>query len=105
MVRQYLDTKPDPQVYEFLQHSFAELTERFGGVAGTTFRTFPSYPQRYTEAVKPQPPAPAELAGCRVEPVKSPRVATRFTEDDLMVREFLPNASRALVRKGRFVAA
>ena len=105
MVRQYLDTKPDPQVYEFLQHSFPELTERFGGVAGTTFRTFPSYPQRYTEAVNPQPPAPAELAGCRVEPVKSPRVATRFTEDDLVVREFLPNTSRALVRKGKFVAA
>jgi len=105
MVRQYLDTKPDSQAYEFLEYSFDELTEKFGGVAGTTFRSFPSYPQRYTEAVRPQPPAPLELAGCRVEPVKSPRVATRFTEDDIVVREFLSNNSRALVRKGKFVAA
>jgi hypothetical protein len=105
MVRQYLDTKPDSQAYDFLQYSFAEMTEKFGGVAGTTFRSFPSYPQRYTEAVRPQPPAPAELGDCRVEPVKSPRVATRFTEDDIVVREFLPNASRTLVRKGKFVAA
>jgi hypothetical protein len=105
MVRQYLDTNPNPEAYDFLQYSFAELTEKFGGVAGTTFRSFPSYPQRYIEAVVPQPPAPAELEGCRVEPVKPPRVATRFTEDDLVVREFLPNTSRALVRKGKFCAA
>ena len=105
MVRQYLDTKPDPAKYDFLQYSFEELSHKFGGVVGTTFRTFPSYPQRYTEAVKPQPPAPAELADCRVDPLKAPRIATRFTEDDLVVREFLSNTSRALVRKGKFCAA
>jgi hypothetical protein len=105
MVRQYLATRPDPQAYEFLQYSFPELTEKFGGVAGTTFRSFPSYPQRYTEAVNPQPPPPVDLAACRVEPVKRPRVPTRFTENDLIVREFLPNTSRTLVRKGRFCAA
>jgi hypothetical protein len=55
--------------------------------------------------VTPQPPAPAELASCRVEPVKPPRFATRFTEDDITVREFLPRTSRALVRKGKFCAA
>jgi hypothetical protein len=105
MVRQYLDTKPDPQTYDFLQYSFAELTEKFGGVVGTTFRSFPSYPQRYTERVDPQPPAPAELGDCRVEAVKAPRVPTRFTEDDVVIREFLPATSRALVRKGKFCAA
>jgi hypothetical protein len=31
-----------------------------------------------------------------VEPLKLPRVATAFTEDDLTVREFLPDGSRAL---------
>ena len=31
------------------------MTERFGGVVGTTFRSFPSYPQRYTEVLSPQP--------------------------------------------------
>jgi hypothetical protein len=105
MVRQYLDSRPDPQTYDFLQYSFPELTERFGGVVGTTFRAFPSYPQRYTEVLNPQPAAPAELGSCRVDPLKPPRVATRFTEDDIVVREFLPATSRALVRKGKFCAA
>ena len=105
MVRQYLASKPDPETYDFLQYSFPELTEKFGGVVGTSFKSFPSYPQRYTERVDPQPPAPAELAGCRVEPVKAPRVATCFTEDDIVIRQFLPNTSRTLVRKGKFCAA
>jgi hypothetical protein len=105
MVRQYLDSKPDPATYEFLQHSFGELTEKFGGVVGTTFRSFPSYPQRFTEVVDPQPAAPSEMEGCRVEPVKTPRVTTRFTEDDIVVRQFMPTTSRALVRKGKFCAA
>jgi hypothetical protein len=105
MVRQYLDSRPNPQTYDFLQYSFAELTERFGGVVGTTFHAFPSYPQRYAEVLSPQPAPPAELGNCRVEPLKPPRVATRFTEDDIIVREFLPSASRALVRKGKFCAA
>ncbi|PYR77883.1 MAG: hypothetical protein DMF87_15260 [Acidobacteria bacterium] len=74
-------------------------------MVGTTFKSFPSYPQRYTERVDPQPPAPAELGPCRVEAVKAPRVPTRFSEDDIVVREFLPNTSRALVRKGKFCAA
>ena len=81
------------------------MTERFGGVVGTTFKAFPSYPQRYTEACHPQPAPPVEMAGCRVEPVKAPRVATRFREDDIVVREFLPNTSRTMVRKGKFCAA
>ena len=105
MVRVYLASRPDPKAYDFLQYSFVELSEQFGGVVGTTFRSFPSFPQRYTEAIDPQPPASAEMAGCRVEPVTAPRAATRFTEDDVVVREFLPKSSRALVRKGKFCAA
>ena len=104
MVKQYLASKPDPATYEFLQYSFAELTDRFGGVVGTTFRSFPSYPQRYTEVLSPQPDAPADLA-CRVEPLKVPKVTTRFTEDDLVMRQFLPHTSRQLIRRGRFCAA
>ena len=59
-------------------------------MVGTTFRSFPSYPQRYTEVLDPQPAAPNELAHCRLEPLKPPRVASRFSEDDIVVREFLP---------------
>ena len=104
MVQTYLASKPDPQVYEFLQYDFAGLTRRFGGVAGTAFRGFPSYPQRYTEVLDPQPEVAEEMR-CRIEPLKVARVATRFTEDDLVMREFLPATSRQLVRKGRFCAA
>ena len=49
MVNTYLATKPKPAVYDFLQHDFAALQTRYGGIVGTTFRTFPSFPQRYIE--------------------------------------------------------
>ena len=104
MVKQYLAANPDPATYDFLQYDFESLTSRFGGIVGTTFRSFPSYPQRFTEAVEPQPAAPDGVQ-CRVEPLKAPRVPTRFTEDDLVVREFLAHMSRQLVRKGRYCAA
>ena len=104
MVNQYLDTKPDPQFSDFLRYKFGELSERFGGVVGTAFRGFPSYPQRYTEVLDPQPAPPAE-GSCRVEPLKVPRVTTSFTDDDLVMREFLPDTSRRLIRTGQFRAA
>jgi hypothetical protein len=104
MVNHYLGSKPDPDVYDFLQYDFDELTRRYGGIVGTTFRSFPSYPQRYMEIVTPQPMA-LGAEECRIEPLKLPRVATRFTEDDLGIREFLPQSSRQLVRKGRYCAA
>lgn len=104
MVQQYLASRPDPRVYDFLRHSYGDLTARFGGVAGTSFRGFPSYPQRYTEVLDPQPAVAADMA-CRIEPLKVPRVATRYNEDDLVMREFLSGTSRQLIRKGRFCAA
>ena len=104
MVKEYLASDPDPATYEFLQHNFTDLTARFGGVVGTTFRCFPSYPQRYAEVVDPQPEAP-EGVTCRVDPLKVPRVITKFTQDDLVMREFLPTTSRQLIRKGKFCAA
>src|SRR3954452_9737765 len=47
MVGVYLKSGPDPAVYEFLESDFGTLEKRYGGVVGTTFRTFPSFPQRY----------------------------------------------------------
>ena len=104
MVKQYVASNPEPKVYDFLQYNFEELTARHGGVVGTAFRGFPSYPQRYTEVLDPQPEASLDMA-CRVEPLKVPRMTTAYTEDDLVTREFLPHASRQLVRKGKFCAA
>ena len=40
-----------PRLYEFLRWDFASLQARFGGVVATTFRNFPSFPQRYIGAV------------------------------------------------------
>jgi hypothetical protein len=104
MVNTYLASKPDPAVYDFLTLNMSELTARHGGVVGTTFRGFPSYPQRYTEVLEQQPNAADDLQ-CRVEPLKVIRVAKRFTEDDLVIREFLPTSSRQLIRKGKYCAA
>jgi hypothetical protein len=93
MVNQYLDTTPDPAVTDFLRYTFDELTNRFGGVTGGAFRAYPSYPQRYTEALVPQPPSPPGIS-CRVEPLALPRVTTVYTEQDLTLREFLRAGSR-----------
>jgi hypothetical protein len=103
MVKQYLETDPDPELLAFLQYDFAGRTARFGGVVGTAFRTFPSYPQRYVEAVTPQPDAPSP--DCPVEALREPRAVTEFTERDLVTREFLSEGSRALARKGTVRAA
>ncbi len=104
MVKHYLSTNPDPYVYDFLRCNFSELTDRYGGVAGTAFRSFPSYPQRFTEVLDPQPRVTGH-GDCRVEPLKLTRSATTFTEHDLTLREFLPHTSRVLVRERAFRAA
>jgi hypothetical protein len=104
MVHQYLASKPDPSIYEFLRYNLAELTASHGGVVGTAFRSFPSYPQRYMEVLTPQPESTTDIT-CRVEPLKTLRVRTTFNEDDLVIREFLPSTSRQLIRKGKYCAA
>lgn len=105
MVRQYLATSPDPSVYEFLKFDFDALESTFDGVVGTSFRTFPSFPQRYVEPLPVQPPVDAEMASVVVEPVRRGAKQYRFNEDDLHVRQFGRDASRRLVMKGRFRAA
>ena len=93
MVNQYLESKPDPQMSSFLAHDFDSLVQRFGGVGGVTFRAFPSYPQRFTEVMSPQPPAPPD-ADCRVEPLALARITTAFTDEDMVLRQFFRTTSR-----------
>ena len=71
---------------------------------GATFRTFPSYPQRYTDVITPQPASP-EGVRCRVDPLKTNRVATCFADEDLILREFGARSSRRLGRPARKRAA
>jgi hypothetical protein len=105
MVHEYLDSKPSPEVYDFLQHDFASLTTGHGGVVGTSFRTFPSFPQRYIERLADQLPYESNASGVKVEPLRAPQQPTRYTQDDLHVREFKRDTSRRLIRKGQFRAA
>jgi hypothetical protein len=93
MVREYIAGRPDPAVWEFLTLDFDSLGRRYGGVAGTTFRDFPAFPQRYRERLAEQPRGPRAV---QIVPLP-PRTHRRlFTEADLVMREFLPNSTRRL---------
>ena len=92
-------------MFDFLRHDFDALVARDGGVVGTTFRTYPSFPQRYIERLANQPPYEADMGGVTIDPLHVPQQPTRYTQDDLHIRQFLKSTSRRLVRKGRYKAA
>jgi hypothetical protein len=50
-------------------------------------------------------PCDTDAAGVTVEPLHVGQQPTRYTEDDLHVRQFLSDTSRRVVRKGKFRAA
>jgi hypothetical protein len=105
MVHTYLNSKPSPDVYDFLREDFSTLDARHGGVVATSFRTFPSFPQRYIERLSEQPPCEADSEGVAVEPLRPPQHPTRYTDDHLHIRQFMKDTSRRLIRKGQFRAA
>lgn len=101
MVQQYLATNPDPSLLAFLQHDFRSLVAHHGGVACTTFRNFPSFPQRYQQAVD-MPLDPM----VRVEPLKATTQPLLYTENDLLLRLFTETGVRRLTsRSGQHQAA
>ena len=91
MVHEYLASRPDSAVYEFLSLDFDGLTRRYGGVAATTFRAFPAFPQRYRERLADQPRAPRVP---QIVPVPAHNHRRLFTEADLATREFLRTSTR-----------
>jgi len=105
MVHTYLNSEPPPSAYEFLRDDFSSLEAQHGGVVATTFRTFPSFPQRYIERLAQQPPCDADTQEVRVEPLHAVQQPTRYTEDDLHIRQFTAATSSRLIRKGAFRAA
>lgn len=105
MVHAYMATKPDPAVLEFLRHDFATLERRHGGVAGTVFGAFPSFPQRYIERAAEQPASEVDAAGVIIEPLEVAPPTRRYTEEDLTVRRFTASSARRQTRKGLFRAA
>jgi len=91
MTRAYLASKPDPALLDFLRWDFGQLESRHGGVTATTFRNFPSFPQRY---MAPCTELPIEApAGIKVEPVKPFTQPPLYTERDLLVRQFTVRAA------------
>lgn len=95
MVQQYLASDPDPQLLEFLHDDFTGLVARYGGVAGLTFRSFPSYPRRYREVLRPQPAAP-DLGDVQLSPMEVDTVTTSFSDGDLQLRQFLAAGTRLI---------
>jgi hypothetical protein len=95
MTRAYLATNPDPAVYDFLRWNFSELQTRYGAVTATTFRNFPSFPQRY-KAVCPTLPV-EEREGVKLERLKRLTQPSLYTEQDLHVREFTGSRAQRIV--------
>jgi hypothetical protein len=105
MVSTYLSSHPSPTAHEFLRDDFATLEATHGGIVGTAFRNFPSFPQRYIERLAEQLPCSADADGVKVEPLRMPHHPMRYTQDDLHVRQFTGATSHRLIRKGAFRAA
>lgn len=105
LVATYLASGPDPVVFDFLRQDFDGLDGRHGGVVATTFRTFPSFPQRYVERASTQPISEADAAGVIVEPLRPTKQPTVYTEQDLQPRQFCRTTSRRSARKIQIVAA
>jgi hypothetical protein len=93
IVREYLASKPDPAVYEFLSLDLDGLLRRYGGVTGTTFRNFPAFPQRYRERLAEQPRAPRVA---QIVPLPERTRQRLYTEADLAEREFTAHSARGL---------
>jgi hypothetical protein len=85
MVHAYLESRPSPKVYDFLRPGFSDLAGRLGGVLATTFRTYPSFPQRYRERLDEQPRTPKVP---HVVALSEPARLRLYTEADLELRRF-----------------
>jgi hypothetical protein len=101
MVDGYLRSGADPALYDFLRHDFGALTSLYGGVVATTFKNFPSFPQRYMEPVD----IPSVEPMVKVERLKRLTQPIVYTEDDLHMRHFTDSGARRLTRKGQHRAA
>jgi hypothetical protein len=105
MVRTYLDSRPDPEVFDFLRYDFAALEIRYSGVVARCFRTFPSYPHRFVERLAVQPHCDGELADVAVVPIRIGQQPTCYTDADLYVRQFVRDTRDRRIRKRQVRAA
>jgi hypothetical protein len=103
LVQQYLATRPDAQLLEFLKYDFEGLRARYGGVAGVTFRSFPSYPRRFREAVA-GPALPLEIEAAPMEKIVDTS-GRLFSEHDLQLRAFTGTSARFVEAQTTGIAA
>jgi hypothetical protein len=96
-------TRPDHDVLDFLKDDFQTLRARYGGVAGVTFRSFPSYPRRYRETISGQP-LPLEIEKAPVERIVDTS-ARLFVDDDLQMRTFDGTSARFIEQYAAEIAA
>src|SRR5438874_11703866 len=89
MVHAYLASKPSPEMYDFLRQDFTQLAARHGGIVATSFKSFPSFPQRYIERLANQLPCEADREGVAIEPLRGPQHPTRYDDDHLHIRQFM----------------
>jgi hypothetical protein len=101
MVQQYLDSAPSPEIYEFLRHDFATFESRDGGIVGRAFRPFPSYPQRFMERLEIQPACDPAVAGVPIDPWRHRVSRVLYTDDDVHLRHFMRDTSRAVSQRPR----
>ena len=97
MVHMYLATDPPAAMYDFLRDDFRRLEAKYGGVAGTSFRPFPSFPQRYIERLASQFPCEADSPGLMVEPLRVPQHRVSFDDEHLHVRQFMTETTRRVL--------
>jgi hypothetical protein len=90
LVRQYLDTPPEPEILDFLRYGSRELLEKYGEVQATAFDTFPSFPQRYLEPLVQQPLPLDENPTVEIVPLDELARPRQYTEQNLLTRRFLP---------------
>ena len=105
MVHAYVASGPEPAMFDFLRDDFKTLESTHGGIVGASFRTFPSFPQRYIERLAEQLPCDADSDGVTIEPLRRAQQLTVYTEDDLHIRQFTKDCSRRVIRKGKYRAA
>lgn len=94
MTQQYLESKPDLATFDFLRHDFAELVRRHGAIVGTTFRSYPSFPQRYRLRLAEQPRTPRVPQVVPMYDSKHPAV---YSDADLELRVFTAQSARRVV--------
>jgi hypothetical protein len=83
LVREYLATDPDPAVLAVVRDEMETLVDRHGKIVATTFRQYPSYPQRYVEVLAEQPAGP----DVPIVAIPPSRAVVRYGDGDIVNRD------------------